>query len=747
MKHGTFMDDDNAQRPAPAIPKVAKAAAALPPPLEAVPKGKAASMAVPKLPAAPMAAAPIAAAPKPTARKAAPMPPPKEEKEEEPFEPFPEWFSQDEIDEEDQEVEEPQLEVDTGLEVEVGEQETKGEPLEEDEEEREEWQEVGDTAQGDVETEEAKEEEEAELDAELQELLDLPLLPPVEPQVAEAPCPPRKRLKINEPLPKEALDDIKAACDTYLDHNSKQVQLAKDFSTFYMANKKELHKALGFGKPVDTKLGKMLLTDKAATAFLMFLQAQAPVLSKTLHNKFCTLKAGIRSTDLPALHMPPWAADGASPPPLVSRYLKALANQQTATRKPAGEKGYLTPDHVRTYCTNLMVQFKAFTLSDIEPFVDALFMRLQSGKSIRAINLFELTMDNVGFKSSGSGGSTVPYIDATITKPLAKMSVSKAVNTNPKSTILLTDKLTQALFDIWWEYIPEEVKGNPANFFFPAKGLDGFLWDQALDYKACCCFIQHTALSLGLVNSDEHLATFQLKSIRQGVAAESANIIRGALAGRNHHLGRAKSSTMELDVYAPTDALLAPGPLFDALSEDALYESALTDHFTEHKFSIMCNSCGYPFCECSKCALKAQSKKMPIGCRHTCWLAAHDNGTRGKRSKKQLPETDAEFNMRLGLNLKFPFALDMPSKVAYKSSGQHAMPFLASTLRVTMPCLPGWLHGKAWASKMCLSLKMAHSNSWTRLGSFLAPFLLLSCSISLCRFYVHVASWQHKCSQ
>ena len=94
-------------------------------------------------------------------------------------------------------------------------------------------------------------------------------------------------------------------------------------------------------------------------------------------------------------------------------------------------------------------------------------------------------MDNVGFKSSGSGGSTTPYIDATITKPLAKMSVSKAVNTNPKSTILLTDKLTQALFDIWWDYIPVEVKGNPACFFFPAKGLDGFLWDQALDYKAC----------------------------------------------------------------------------------------------------------------------------------------------------------------------------------------------------------------------------------------------------------------------
>lgn len=476
-----------------------------------------------------------------------------------------------------------------------------------------------------------------------------------EPPLPEGPIAKRARLleekqaqEFDTPLSPEVLSNIKAACDLHLDPNSKEVAIAKKLSKFSTMNKQAFLKLGGFGKLVPTKLGSMFLSDKAATAFLMALQTMNPVQSNTLHSKFCLLKKGIRSTDLPAAHMPAWACEGAAPPPVLARYLKHLAKTQASSKPAAQQQGFLTPDHIATYCTNLLIEFRVTQFPAVEPYIDALFMRCQSGRSIRAVNLFDVRMSNVGFKSGGASGESVPFIEVTITKPLSKMAASTAVRANPKTTLLLIDTISKELFDIWWDFIPDQVKGNPNYYFFPAKGAHGFLWDQPLTYAACEQFVQHTASSLGLANSQEHLATFQLKAIRQGTAAESAAIIKGALASRNTHLGRAASSRMEVEVYAPTTALLAPGPLFEPLAANAFFDSALQHHFTDMKGSLLCTACGYCQCPCNKCRLKAAGKNLPTGLLHTCWLSATDTGRVGKKSKKHLPETEGQFNARPG---------------------------------------------------------------------------------------------------
>ena len=498
---------------------------------------------------------------------------------------------------------------------------------------------------------------ETEMDPELQELLHIGAdsFGHFEPPLPEGPTAKKARLleekkaqAFETPLHQDTLSSIKAACELHLDHNSKEVLLAKKFSQFCTTNKQQLLKLGGFGKLVGTKYGQMFLTDKAATAFLMAMQHQAPVQANTLHTKFSTLKKGIRSTDLPAAHMPAWASDGAAPPPVLARYLKHLAKAQASSKPAAAEQGFLTSDHIRQYATNLIIEYKVAKEVQIEPYVDALFMRVQSGRSIRAVDLFAIRMSDVGFQSASHTGGTVPCLEVTIKKPLAKMSVSSAVAANPKSTILLSDILTQKLFDIWWEYTPQEHHGSPDHFFFPAKGPDGFLWDTALTYKDCSPFIQHAALSLGLVSTDDHLATFQLKSIRQGAAAESVAIIKDALAGSNRKRGRAPTSKMDVEVYAPSNALLAPGPLFAPELEDQLYKSTLEEHFSHCKGELLCTVCGYPQCGCDKCHHKAKNaKKMPKGILHSCWMGEHDRGQVGRRSSKVCAETEEEFALRL----------------------------------------------------------------------------------------------------
>lgn len=419
------------------------------------------------------------------------------------------------------------------------------------------------------------------------------------------------------------------------------------FSTFCIQKQPELQKLPGIGRLATTPIGQMFLTESAVQAFLEYLQAAKPVLSRTLMGKFTQLKKELRGLNLSVAVLPAWV-EARHFPPLLHTYFNQLADKQASSRPPAKEKGYLTPEMIQAHCINLIVHWKLHPNEPIH-IIDcygALVCRLISGRSLRAINVFSLTFADVGWEGSSSDcDEGTPYIDCTVTKPLASMSPSKAVEAMPRSRILLVDNISKILFNTWMDYVPQEVK-NGDHYFIPAKGSEGFLFDTKSDYDSLNGEVQIIAEALGIARDATHKASFTSKSIRQGVAADTDQLVKDCLSGRNKHLGRSPTSKQETSTYCPLRVLLAPGPLFDPDGPNAELESALHACTHEARARLLCMTCGYPSCPCIRCKEIGNGKTKKRSHEHSCWLEVYQ-GQPGKRSKNWTRETQEQLECRI----------------------------------------------------------------------------------------------------
>ena len=128
-------------------------------------------------------------------------------------------------------------------------------------------------------------------------------------------------------------------------------------------------------------------------------------------------------------------------------------------------------------------------------------------------------------------------------------------------------------------------------------------------------YVLACARSLGLVLNDEHAATFTSKAIRAGVAADTARTVMSTMASINPKHGRSKGSKMDLAVYCPPSVLCEPGLLLhdvDGITD--FYNTSVQAHLATKKTQWLCEVCGYPKCECSKCTKKRNSLRFPYIC-------------------------------------------------------------------------------------------------------------------------------------
>ena len=453
----------------------------------------------------------------------------------------------------------------------------------------------------------------------------------------------KKPRKADSRMSPATLAEVEAQLSELNDPSSKHVGMFRQYSEFCIANKAELGRIRNMGPMVHSKFGKVFVKEHAFEAFLVSLQKESPVLAKTLANKFGLLKKGLLQTDLPAGVMPAWAQAGASPPPAVATYLKKLAANQATNRGAVKEKGVITPQDVELHCIDLAIQVKE-ARALIEQVMGALWARVSSGRQIREINTDSVMMSDVGWHPAGADGHSYPYLEVAITKPLAKMSVSGAVNAQPKSTITLSDDISICLFEAWMDWVPPHIQGSSNNFFFPGVGEVDFIYDQPMGNATGNRIVQHIASKLELVKPGMSLDDFTTISLRKGTAVQSTHVVQEDLAAINKLHGRAPGSNLDLTVYAPANVLLCPGQLVDKEASNAAFAIALENHFGQLKGELLCKVCGYPACPCTKC------RKVSAGTRsnilHECWKKDRPC-TVGKRSKKWDEESDEQWDARL----------------------------------------------------------------------------------------------------
>ena len=434
----------------------------------------------------------------------------------------------------------------------------------------------------------------------------------------------------------------------------KEILAVQEFSCFCIDNP-GLAKVKGVGKLINTKLGKMYLSEQGALAFLKVMQEENKLSAKTMLARFGLIKKGIRAADLLADTQPAWAASGTRAPPAIEKWIKDLASTQAKTKPPAVEQSFLDFEQVDQHCIQQVIAIKAAPQFDICKVAGALLLRLISARSIRHINVADIKWADVGFGGSSSDGSegAEPYLVVSVTKNQARMSTSKAVAAQPVSTLVLTDAASIELFTTWWEHAPAEIRTSPDHYFFPEFGPHDFIWEKKMSNECANNIVKDCALSLGLVRSDEHLLSFTTKCVRQGTAADTLQGVQEYIADRNKTLGRAASSKMELKTYVPPEVVMKPGALLPcnaAACCDQALQAALQAHAEEHKWQLLCKVCGYPHCQCPKCQILSEAVAASVAktkqTHHTCWLEIFNNKT-GRRSKKFMNETEDQFTSRL----------------------------------------------------------------------------------------------------
>lgn len=463
------------------------------------------------------------------------------------------------------------------------------------------------------------------------------------PLVEQEPRPSAKRTRLNAQGSYQfSLDHVGehlAVAEAYSKSQVDMGELAKysDFCTQVLqAPIPEQFKVL-----VDTSVGPVSLAEGMVQTYLVHMRfgggpAEGKVLPsgnvsqivKILKNlQACMRHCGLAPQDVPA-----WVTSHTKS---MTQLIRDFKKADMPTELPTTRRLFVTPEHIESYCISVIIRGKAEMYTSYKEIGEALLLRMQSGRSHRFVNLTSLKLVDTGYKAAASDGESVPFYNICCTKPLGTRTVEGVANARGRVEILVVDPITRYLWDKWMEQTVEQEDDEKEVYFFPKQGKFQFHWDQPMPRVQHDEAVQHCVEALGLPYTKEEIHKFTSKSVRSGVSAQVARVVRESLTGKNKSLGRSATSTMDLGTYCPKEVLMEPGPLFaDVESAKARLGEALAKHFAPIKDKLICEVCGYPQCNCPNCNQGRAS--------HTCWL----QGRRGRMPKHGPAEDGGQLAMR-----------------------------------------------------------------------------------------------------
>ena len=397
---------------------------------------------------------------------------------------------------------------------------------------------------------------------------------------------------------------------------------------------------------IQTPGGQMFVSEQVLKAWLSHIRFGGGPVGEAVYPSGHTkqlaillkgLKEELKSCGLSWADLPEWVWQESSS---LAQLFRDWKKVDMTTEEPASRRLSISPATIESYCHKVAIAImeRKATAVEIE---EALLLRLQSARSHRHVNM------PGGIKVSDHGcdhrdGTEVHWVTAICSKPLGSMKIEGIANAKGKVKFLITDELTLRLWKAWLEELPCDI--DPAtSFLFPKQGKENFDWSVPLTRDQHDRAVQRMAKIMDLSLTPEEIGKLTSKSVRSGVSAEVARVVRDTLTELNRKHGRASSSSMDLSVYCPKEVLMEPGPLFGNTEQIAAkLQSSLAEHFAKKKTELLCRACGFPACPCHAC-------RHPKRCPHVCWLA----GKCGPKPKHGFKETDEQLATRVAAWLRF----------------------------------------------------------------------------------------------
>ena len=379
---------------------------------------------------------------------------------------------------------------------------------------------------------------------------------------------------------------------------------------------------------VETPLGCVASDENLLRCFLAKLRFGGGPISgpyqlkaKSVEGRFVFLKKALRESLFVAADLPTWAVNGSRTSTAMNRMFQQWRKVELVDEKAAVKRGYLTDEHVETYCLDLMAKDRRDGPLLMTEVFAGLLLRLQSARSVRHGNLASLTWSCVSWvPSAAAGAPAVGAMDVTVTKTLSNMALRGSTSKKFKSRLLFADAISSWFFARWLEDAEAPLR-RPTDFVFPHLQASG-----DYDFSSCMKNSQHSdvcraaAAHLGLASTEEEIKGFASNCVRRGCAAGVVGTMQAVLAQSNKRNGRALESSIDVDVYAPDDVVMAPGALFEDLED---IEERCRQHLGEllptRVADLLCVVCGLPCCQCPRClGLLRGHKSEKNG--HCCWL-------------------------------------------------------------------------------------------------------------------------------
>jgi hypothetical protein len=452
----------------------------------------------------------------------------------------------------------------------------------------------------------------------------------------------------HEPIDSRAPEWV-AGVHALIQASGQATDAIASFSVFCNTYSSELGCLPNVGMPIPSRAGELYVSDVAVTAYLHSLQAGLSM--ATVYNKFASLKAGFRNLNLHRGMLPRWSEPSASAPPLVQKFFREAKKAAAREEQVVVERGFITSEQVLAYALHIVVKDMASEACKAE-IVDALMLWVMAGRSHRLTNLQKTKWCDVGQVSMASGSSEVapapdqPFMNLAATKLLGCMSAKQLAETHIVVKFYLGDPVSQYLYNAHLDSTPLDIKGDPDMHFFPHKGPSELDFSRPVSNQSVKSAVLACAYHLGLVHNDEHAETFDCNSIRRGVAADVTQLLKDALGKLNLKHGRREGSLTGILVYTPRSVVVQPGLLHtDVGSIQEAFDNKVSEHVQRMRATLLCTTCGYPACQCSKCACVARGGKgKGAGSKHCCWLGGR---RKGKHAKNSADETEQQFEARL----------------------------------------------------------------------------------------------------
>ena len=219
----------------------------------------------------------------------------------------------------------------------------------------------------------------------------------------------------------------------------------------------------------------------------------------------------------------------------------------------------LEAEHVLAYCLQACAKIQLGNASPREV-LQSLLIWVQAGTNCRHQDL-GLTR----------WGDVVPGVDAGGDMPPRSISVmnlkmlkacgisSKIQRAQPKSQMLLTDKVSCCLFDAWWR-----IGGTGravGDYFFPkVKDDNSFDFSSPISLRSHSIASQEVALHCKLPLANTTPSAFSSRAVRRGVGLQATRVVREVVQALNAQSGRAKDSRQNTSTYTPDHVVLEPGP-------------------------------------------------------------------------------------------------------------------------------------------------------------------------------------------